>query len=317
MRRIAVIKATVTDSVLPVSVRRNVRISETPAKLPIAVVERTEPIEFLSRKSPTGRRENPRENNSSAGPSENQLRGAGKANDFFLETASRFAVEERAVCRIRPGASFQTKLCKPRNPITNNTLFRPAKTLPLTCARARCWRPTMSRWIVVPIVLFLLSAFVIADTGTAQESFEVIDPEASTLPATAPVDASAFYADDAPSDGGCETCGGAQGVCFWAQWLHGTCDMPPRYPYFPSMHGYYYFRPYNHMHVMEQQAVVIGWGGDARNPYGNEIFKEVYAEYRAGRDTSLKSVIPPIPEDPIPEDAIPEDAVLEEPKIGN
>ncbi len=170
----------------------------------------------------------------------------------------------------------------------------------------------MSRWIVVPIGVFLLSALVIADTGTAQESFEVINLEASRVPVSAAVDAWALYADDAPCDGGCETCGGAQGVGFWAQWLHGSCDMPPRYPYFPSMHGYYYFRPYHQMHVTQQQAVVIGWGGDARHPYGNEIFKKVYAEYRAGRDTSLKSVIPPVLESPIPEDP-----VLEEPTIGN
>ncbi len=187
----------------------------------------------------------------------------------------------------------------------------------------------MPRWIIVVIGVFLLSACGAAGAAAAQQNSEVIDPGSLALPAAEdyalpttaddalqpfPNGASGDAAECCNSgcDGGCETCGGAYGVYFWAQWLHGTCDMPPRYPYFPSMHGYYYFRPYHQMHVMQQQAVVIGWGGDARNPYGNEIFKKVYAEYRADHDTSLKSVIPPILESPIPEDP-----VLEEPTIGN
>ncbi len=52
------------------------------------------------------------------------------------------------------------------------------------------------------------------------------------------------------------------------------------------MNGYYYFRPYNHRHVAEQQQTVAKWGGDPRNPYANEVFRQVYAEYKADREES-------------------------------
>ena len=58
-------------------------------------------------------------------------------------------------------------------------------------------------------------------------------------------------------------------------------QMYPHYPYFPPMHGYYYFRPYHHSHLIKHQAIVGGWGGDTRAPYANEVFQRVYAEYEA------------------------------------
>lgn len=79
--------------------------------------------------------------------------------------------------------------------------------------------------------------------------------------------------------GGCHGPGG----CFCCRWICGTCNMPPHYAYYPSMHGYYYFRPYHHSHIPRQQQFVAGWGGDPRNPYANEIFQRVYAEYEAER----------------------------------
>ncbi len=57
--------------------------------------------------------------------------------------------------------------------------------------------------------------------------------------------------------------------------------MHPHYAYFPAMHGYYYFRPYHHRHLLDQQALVTGWGGDSRHPYANKIFQQVYAQYKA------------------------------------
>jgi hypothetical protein len=68
--------------------------------------------------------------------------------------------------------------------------------------------------------------------------------------------------------------------------------MFPHYPYFPSMHGYYYFRPYHHSHVMLQQQRVAGWGGDPRNPYSNEIFQAVYAEYTAAQGGAAVPMAP-------------------------
>ena len=70
--------------------------------------------------------------------------------------------------------------------------------------------------------------------------------------------------------------------------------MPQHCPYYPPMHGYYYFRPYNHRHIPEQQEAVKSYGGDPRNPYSNDIFKRVYAEYESGEDPAP---VPPTPVD--------------------
>jgi len=63
------------------------------------------------------------------------------------------------------------------------------------------------------------------------------------------------------------------------------------YPYYPSMHGYYYFRPYHQSHLARQQAFVMRFGGDPRHPYANEVFGQVYAAYRADGGASA----PPAP----------------------
>lgn len=76
---------------------------------------------------------------------------------------------------------------------------------------------------------------------------------------------------------GCRRCGRADRSCC----IGSTCDMGQRYPYFPPMHGYYYFRPYHPSHVRTHQALVQTWGEDPANPYANQIFKTVYAEYKA------------------------------------
>ncbi len=60
--------------------------------------------------------------------------------------------------------------------------------------------------------------------------------------------------------------------CIWRT----TCDMPPHIPYQAPWDHYYYFRPYHYLHVPQQQEVVDGWGWDVRNPYSNEVFKDIY-----------------------------------------
>lgn len=55
----------------------------------------------------------------------------------------------------------------------------------------------------------------------------------------------------------------------------------PHYAYFPCDHGYYYFHPYNVSHIALHQSIATSWGIDARNPYSNEIFQKVYAQYEA------------------------------------
>ncbi len=90
------------------------------------------------------------------------------------------------------------------------------------------------------------------------------------------------------SCGCCSICGNrCQHHCFAAKWTGSTCNMMQHHAYFPAMHGYYYFRPYHHAHIAEQQQSVAGWGGDPRNPYANEIFKKVYAEYKAERGQGI------------------------------
>ncbi len=95
-----------------------------------------------------------------------------------------------------------------------------------------------------------------------------------------PSDASS--AQPEPDFEACEENGGCGGrACTCA--LCGGCNMPQHYPYFPAMHGYYYFRPYHHSHIAKHQQIAAAWGADPRFPYSNEIFKTVYAQYRKDR----------------------------------
>ncbi|MDZ7619779.1 MAG: hypothetical protein U1E05_22500 [Patescibacteria group bacterium] len=91
--------------------------------------------------------------------------------------------------------------------------------------------------------------------------------------------------------------------CRRARMIGSTCNMPPHYAYFPAMHGYYYFRPYNHSHVATQQTYARMWGEDPANPYGNRIFQTVYEQYRA--DASIAQPPMPgtqlLPQPPLPE----------------
>jgi hypothetical protein len=61
--------------------------------------------------------------------------------------------------------------------------------------------------------------------------------------------------------------------------------MPQHHAYFPVLHGYYYFRPYHPSHIPLHQQRVAGWGEDPRNPYSNDIFRRVYADYWAERSS--------------------------------
>ena len=77
--------------------------------------------------------------------------------------------------------------------------------------------------------------------------------------------------------GGCGSCAG--GAC--CRKPCAACLMSQHHAYFPPMHGYYYFRPYHHSHVRQQQALVGSWGGNIAHPYANEIFETVYQQYKA------------------------------------
>jgi hypothetical protein len=58
-----------------------------------------------------------------------------------------------------------------------------------------------------------------------------------------------------------------------------TCDMYQHMPYFPVNHGYYYFRPYNYVHVWKHQQWVTTIGGDPRNPYSRALFIPIYEQF--------------------------------------
>ncbi len=157
----------------------------------------------------------------------------------------------------------------------------------------------MPRWTIVAIGLLFLPVFGPAGSTSGQDNQATTVQEAAPVPETIPPAAPASMKDDATGGvaahghhecaGGCETCGRtAPSACgagcggrFYADWFCGTCDMPPHYPYCPPMHGYYYFRPYNYLHVARQQLFVASWGDDPRAPYKNEIFRRVYTEYKA------------------------------------
>ncbi len=74
--------------------------------------------------------------------------------------------------------------------------------------------------------------------------------------------------------------------CLWPfycpPWT-STGDMPQHMPYFPTAHGYYYFRPYNVIHVLQQQEMARRWGLDPRNPYDNRFFEKIYEAVETGQ----------------------------------
>ena len=85
------------------------------------------------------------------------------------------------------------------------------------------------------------------------------------------------YADDDCNNGCCwlDEC--------WNDHLMRYCvgpgDLYPHYAYYPKFHGYYYFRPYNHIHVERDAALAAAMGGDVRAPYSTEFLKPMFASF--------------------------------------
>jgi hypothetical protein len=120
------------------------------------------------------------------------------------------------------------------------------------------------------------------------------------------------YVNGGDGGPGCQTCGGAgcvgcgyggcglggHGLCGY---FRSPCGMVQHYPYYPAMHGYYYLHPYHYTHVPAHQAFMARAGVDPRNPYSNDLFKTLYAEYRAGeRGRTLDRPPPPESTQPLP-----------------
>ena len=78
--------------------------------------------------------------------------------------------------------------------------------------------------------------------------------------------------------------------------------------YCSPLQGNYYFRPYDPIHLFRQQAFVMQWGGDPRNPYSNQIFDAIHGprEARPSANPAEPVPLPPpavsLPESPEGED---------------
>ncbi len=160
----------------------------------------------------------------------------------------------------------------------------------------------MPKWIIMGIGVFSLQVFGPTGSACGQQSSATNDQRLTqgtvAVAESAPHQHVAMrdeiaqgdweYAEQREECGQPDPCTYGEGYGYGRGYLceDGTCTMHPRYPYFPPLHGYYYFRPYHFLHVIEHQFAVDDWGGDPRNPYANTIFQRVYAEYRADRAKS-------------------------------
>ena len=55
--------------------------------------------------------------------------------------------------------------------------------------------------------------------------------------------------------------------------------MPQHMPYFAQPSTYYYFRPYNHLHIPLIQQEAMLHGATTQNPYDTNLFEDVYREF--------------------------------------
>lgn len=123
----------------------------------------------------------------------------------------------------------------------------------------------------------------------------------------------------------CDTCsdGCLHKGGFWAR--HGLPsphrapgNMGPHIPYETANMRYYYFRPYNYMHIPIQQAEAVSVGIPASLPYSNSIFQRVYAEIEAGVipeavPAPMQPQAPPAP--PVPDSPL--DTPAPQPPVGS
>jgi len=115
------------------------------------------------------------------------------------------------------------------------------------------------------------------------------------------MDACCYEAAHCCGKRGCRIGGVHHHKCCGHVCVHTTGDMHPHYAYQPEHHGYYYFRPYNYVNVLEQKQLVVALGGDFKSPYSLAMFDGIYADFEA--------TVPPLPEQPSPlvedEEALP------------
>lgn len=85
---------------------------------------------------------------------------------------------------------------------------------------------------------------------------------------------------------------------FWARRglpapCHAPGNMMLHLPYHTANMRYYYFRPYNYMHIAEQQAEAVSIGLPPGQPYSNAVFKQVYAEMELRYPETVPAPEPP------------------------
>ena len=88
------------------------------------------------------------------------------------------------------------------------------------------------------------------------------------------------------------SCGSCDCECHWrdeSRWKHhywhSAGGMFPHYPYQPSYHGYYYFRPYNYESVLAHRE--SGLPASRSNPYSTKFFKQIYETSLSEQDKKL------------------------------
>jgi hypothetical protein len=138
-------------------------------------------------------------------------------------------------------------------------------------------------------------------------------PSTVVVPGPAPPVAAGSVAGAQPGRGSYPQCRylGCSGPLACRECVY--CGEIQHYNYYPAMHGYYYFAPYNAIKVPFQQAFGGRFGGDPRVPYANGVFRTVYAAYWATHPapcgelpdtTRPEEVPPPEPTNPFQEAGI-------------
>ena len=116
------------------------------------------------------------------------------------------------------------------------------------------------------------------------------EPQAKMLSTIDPVVDGAVY------DYECDTCHlGCECECHAGKFIHGLfCGPDNMYqhaPYLATPKTYYYFRPYNFMHVRTQQVQAQLWGADPGMPYSNAVFQDVYKQIEMPK--AEETILPP------------------------
>ncbi|QDU99199.1 hypothetical protein Pla8534_71120 [Lignipirellula cremea] len=75
--------------------------------------------------------------------------------------------------------------------------------------------------------------------------------------------------------------------------------MPGHMAYLAEPKTYYYFRPYNYLHIEQQQAEAGAWGADPGLPYSNEIFDAVFAQFEEGVEPPISRLSPEVVPTPL------------------